>query len=199
GGWGREGAGARGGWVAAMKPPYDLDRLGAVFAPTVETTDHRTAGFGSGRGVEWLRRALASAREVADDPLDRIDDVLAAQPNALLMRSTMTGRERLGGGTFESPHLRLHVFGADGLVIRNEVFNADREREARPGLDQLTCESGAHAAFEPRPHWRVRANVAMANIAALNAAVAARDAEAVAAGMADAVEWIDHTTGAVID
>ncbi len=168
----RDRAAATARSVANMTPSRELDRLGTVFAPTVETVDHRTAGFGSGHGLEWLGRVVATAREVADDPLDHIDDVLVAQPNALLLRVTMTGRERLGGGAFESPHLRLHVFDADGLVARNEVFNADCEREALARLDALT------AAPWKRPARRICENAATALAARKEAAIVARDADA---------------------
>jgi tetratricopeptide (TPR) repeat protein len=197
----RERAAATARTVAATTPS-DLDRLGAVLAPTAEIIDHRTEGFGSGRGVEWLGRVLATAGEVADDPLYRIDDILAAQPNALVLRLTLTGRVRLGGGAFESPYLRLQVFGTDGLVTRIEVFNVGREREALARLDELAADGelafGPSATPAGAVRRRVRPNAATAQAASLDVVMAARDADALPALFAEG-ETVHHPTGLTYD
>jgi len=129
--------------VAASLGTFDPDAIRATFSSGVEVNDHRTAGFGSLRGVEIVVRVLGTAFEVADDLVDRGEDVIAAQPNGFLVRWTMSGRDRVGGGEVEWPHLRLSVFGADGLVTRSEAFAADQQREALARFDELTAEPPA--------------------------------------------------------
>jgi GNAT superfamily N-acetyltransferase/ketosteroid isomerase-like protein len=89
------------------------------------------------RGLAALRSAVEAAREIADDLVDHYQDVLAAEPGALLMRWTTTGRGRAGGGDFEWPHLRLCRFGADGCLDRIEAFGTDQELEALARFDAL--------------------------------------------------------------
>ena len=40
-------------------------------------------------------------------------------------------------------YLRLQVFGTEGLVTRNELFDSDRDAEALARFDELTGESAA--------------------------------------------------------
>ena len=56
------------------------------------------------------------------------------------MRWTNFGTERAGGGAYEQHFLMLLVFGADGLLTRNELFDVDRDDEALARFDELTAE-----------------------------------------------------------
>jgi hypothetical protein len=109
-------------------------------------------------------RALATTSEIADDFAVRVDDVIAASPDALLVRWTSAGTDRAGGGRFEWPFLRLFRFGADGLLTRNDVFDVEREAEALERFAALTgvslpsrFENAASRAVErSRDRWRER-------------------------------------------
>jgi hypothetical protein len=96
----------------------------------------------------------------------------------------------------------LWVFGADGLVARNEMFATNRDDEALARFDELAAGRAARIAPAPsrvaekRGH-RVRPNAATAWAARLSAAVAARDPDALPALWADELEIVDHTTGTV--
>jgi tetratricopeptide (TPR) repeat protein len=111
----------------------------STYEPDVECVDYRTTGFGSGRGVERLLVWIKTAYELADDIAERFDEILVAQPTAIVLRCMTSGKERVGGGAFEWPHLRLVVFGAGGLVARVEVFDAGHEAEALARFDELAA------------------------------------------------------------
>ena len=129
--------------VAAVLGPFDLDRYAAGIAADVEFVDHRSVGFPSGRGRHELLRSIGTLLETANDAATRVDDVLAARPDALLMRWTTSGTDRVSGGPFEWQFLRLCVFGADGLLTRAEQFDVDRDAEALARFDELTAATPA--------------------------------------------------------
>src|SRR5205823_6141632 len=117
---------------------FELDRWAAAVAPAIEVVDHRTLGTWSARGAEAFLDHLRAVLGLADDAATRDDDVLALQPDALLVCRTHFGTARAGGGAYERLFLLLHVFGADGLVMRLEFFDSDREDEALARFDELT-------------------------------------------------------------
>src|SRR5262249_1991121 len=91
------------------------------------------------------------------------------------------------------------VFGTEGPISRMEYFPADHEAEALARFDELTSETGPFAPpgeAPTKPLPRVRANAATAHAARVEAAIAARDADAFLAMYADESETVDHTTGA---
>src|SRR5262249_43682835 len=89
--------------------------------------------------------------------------------------------------TFERHFLLLWVFGADGRVARVEQFDLEAEDRALARFDEL--------AAEPRAARRqVRPNAATASEALLEAAVAGRDLDAIAAHLAEDLEVVDHWT-----
>src|SRR5439155_1330993 len=150
-------------------------------------------------------RARRALFEVAEDIATRVDDVLALRSDAFLVRWTNSGTARIGGGSYETQFLLLWVFGADGLATRHERFDSDREDEALARFDELTVEQPT-ARFAATPsrvakkrERRVRANAATAASARLEAATAARDADALPAIFAERLEVVDHTTGATFD
>src|SRR5215475_2468922 len=117
--------------------------------------------------------------EVADDVTTRIDDVLALRSDALLLRWTNVGIDRVGGGAYERPFLWLGVSGADGLLTRIELFDADRADQALARFDALTsapsAPSAGAAARAAGGRRRVQANAATAHVARVDPALAARD------------------------
>jgi tetratricopeptide (TPR) repeat protein/ketosteroid isomerase-like protein len=178
--------------AAVLFGPIDLDRFAAALAPAVEFADDRTLGFASARGAEALLGVLASLLESAPDATNRLDDVVAVRDDAFLVRITNFGTSSLGGGAYERPFLILWTFGADGLVTRSEQFDPGREKEALARFDELA---------RPGRRRRVRPNAVTADIARLDAAMAARDAEAlraIAAEQADVVS-VDHPIGYTYD
>src|SRR5262249_2239768 len=179
--------------------PHTLERLKAVkFAPAFEYIDHGIGAVGAVRGPEALQNPFGPFLDLMQAPPSRTDDVLALRPDALLVRWTHFGTDRAGGGAFERRLCHLWIFGADGLVTRAEQFDGDRDADALARFDELT--GGPPAAAAPlrtaeTPRRRVRQNAATATVARIDAAVAARDADAIAALHADRMEGFYHTTG----
>src|SRR5262249_7020572 len=159
-------------------------------APGIECVDHRVLGTWFAHGAEELLRNLRALFDVAADVTLRADDVLALQADAFLVRRMVFGRGRASGGAFERPPLGPYVFGADGLVARWEVFDVDREAEALACFDELTA---GPAAVRPVQR-RVCPNAATVTAARMDAAIAARDADAPSTLSADEWEVLDHTT-----
>jgi ketosteroid isomerase-like protein len=181
----REAAARRARVVAAIFVLAPLEPIEEHFAPAVELADHRVLGFGTVHGIEALRRSFPTLRGLADDVAVRVDDVLALDRDAFLLRSTTTGTEREGGGRFERPMLQLRCFGADGRMTRSEWFEPDRDAAALARFDELTRT-------EAPAVRRVRPNAATENMERLDAAMAARDVAAVEAVFAVEVEVIHH-------
>jgi hypothetical protein len=180
--------------VAALVGPFDLDCYATAVAPAIDFVDHRTLGFPSGRGADQLLRSIGTLLETADDIATRVDDILCLQSDALLVRWTTSGTNRVSKGPLEYPFLRLCIFGADGVMRRVEQFDADRDAEALARFDELllspaegpTAEPAATRSAAPstraaeRRQRRVRPNAVTANAARLDAAMAARAADALA-------------------
>src|SRR5439155_18245840 len=131
--------------VATILGSFDPDRLATAYAPGIESVDHRTLGTWSAQGAEALLQHHRSVLELADDVVMREDNILDLRSDALLMRRTHLGTARAGGGAYERPFLWLGVFGSDGLLTRNEIFDADRDAEALARFDQLTAGPPATA------------------------------------------------------
>jgi len=191
--------------------PFDIDRYASAFAPGIEAVDLRTVGFGSLQGAAAVLQSLHAFRDLVESPVGNVDDILALSSDALLVCWTSSGTLRMSGGAFERPLLLLWVFGTDGLVVRWEQSDVDREDEALARFDELAAERSAEqieSAALPCDRVdpvravasRVRANAATANAARFDAAFAARDADAFSDAYADeGVEMVDHPTGAVFD
>ena len=178
--------------VAAIVPT-DIDAIAGVLAPDVAFADRRALGLGAARGAERYLQGLRSLVEVTSERLANTDDVVAASADALLLRRTTSGIDRSSGGPFELELLLLWVFGSDGRIAHVELFDVDRTADALARLDELT------AAAPRRVARRVRPNAATAGAARLEAAVAARDADALAPLFAEVAEFVEHATGAVYD
>ncbi|HVH16845.1 MAG TPA: nuclear transport factor 2 family protein, partial [Myxococcota bacterium] len=167
---------------------FDAERAAGCFADDFESMDHRRAGFGSSRGVRPFLRALESAFEVADDVTESCDDVLALQPDALLVRRTLRGHSRASGGAFESPTWNLVRLNPAGRFIRAETFGPEQGGEALARFEALTAKRPA----SPR---RVRANAATRLVVRLDAAIAAKDAGALRDLFAEDMQVVHHPTG----
>jgi class 3 adenylate cyclase/tetratricopeptide (TPR) repeat protein len=176
--------------VAVLMAPPALEPYRTAFAQDVAWVDHRTLGFGSIDGREALLRGFHSLFESADALLVRIDDVLALEPAAMLVRWTVSGAERAEGGAFEKHFLVAWVFAADGLVTRSEQFDADRIGGALARFEQLVVEP-----LNAGLARRVCPNAAIANAQRTEAAVAARDFEAFRALFSDGARGVHHPTG----
>jgi hypothetical protein len=126
--------------VAAMLGRFDSDRYAAALAANVDFVDHRSLGFGSWRGPEVIVRGLRQLSEMTDDLVWVVDDIFVLQPDALLVQRTNSGTDRASGGAFERLFINLWVFGADGVVTRNEMFDTERSDEALARFDELAPE-----------------------------------------------------------
>lgn len=170
--------------VAAWTAPPDLERYASTVAPAVAVVDRRLLSLWSAQGAEQFLQHWRSQFEVAAPGNVRDEEVFALTPDAFLVRRTWSGILRAGGGTYESRHLCLFAFGADGLLARVEVFEADAEDEALARFDALA--GGA------RPtRRRVRPNAAAEHEARAEA-IHAQDGDALAALTAERVEIVDH-------
>jgi len=134
--------------VAAMVAPPDLERYASALAPDVAFVDHRTVGFASGRGADSLLRGFRSLLDLAEDVTTRVDDVLRLEPDAVLLRWTVTGTDRATGGAFESDFLLLWVFGPDGRVVRDETFDPHRAAEAAARFDTIIRDTDTMSTAE---------------------------------------------------
>src|SRR5262249_41411545 len=122
----------------------------------------------------------------------------------LVLRRTHLGTDRASGGLYERPFLQLSVFGSDGLMERFEPFDVGDEDDALARFDELVLSPVERLAAKPRAvrrvPRRVRANPATPNAARTDAAIAARDVDALADGLGEDYRWLDHTmTGAEIN
>ncbi len=192
--------------VAVMLAPGDLDRYRTAIAPTIEFFDHRLVGSGYARGAEQFLHRIRVLAETSANTDMRSDDILDLRSDAFLLRRITSGTDRSSGGTYERHLLVLEVFGADGLVVRSERFEADHEAEALARFDELV---GSNPSVSPlgkgrtkegspaRTARRVRPNAATATVARLDAAFVARDADALPNLAPD--EVVDHTTGVTYD
>jgi hypothetical protein len=158
---------------------------------------NRRAGQGpsapSGSGpAEPMRHCKPSARCVSS----RMTSTSASTTSSTCdpmgsARWTTSGTIRASGGAFAQDLCTLFVFGPDGLVTRWEQFDADRDAEAFARFDELAVERPA-----ARPVCRrVRANAATVHLARLDAAVMARNTDALPDLFADGDELVDHTAG----
>jgi class 3 adenylate cyclase len=180
--------------LATFFGPIDAGLWATAIAPGAEFVDHRHLGFEPARGAEAFLRVVRSLLEIAGDTANRVDDVLDLRPDALLLPLTNLGT--LGtGGAYERRMIQVCLFGADGLVARLEMFDTDRDVEALARFDELTAERPAPAPMRRR----VRPNAATANVARVNAAVAARDADALPALLSDGYRVVHHAAGAVLN
>ncbi len=189
----RDRAAATARSVAGFILRFESDRFADALSPHVEFTDHRRlVGLGSARGKDRIVRGFQIARDLVVDEQLRVDDVLALVPNGIVVRTTNSGIDRTTGGSFERTFVRLGIFGRDGLVSHSEWFDADREADALARFDALTTEP-------PRPARRVRPNAATANARRVEAAVAARDADAFEQLIGDDATELHHPTGSEFD
>src|SRR5262249_24044257 len=150
-------------------------------------------GFASFRGLEALRAAMRIMEDLADDLTVHIEEIFALEPDRFLLRSTLSGSDRHGGGRFETPFLQLRVFDPRGMLARTAWFDVGSEPEALARFDALTNEAAVRAAR------RVRPNAATRNDALLDAAVNARDEAALADLFAEHTEAVRHPTGITYD
>src|SRR5262249_13579221 len=130
------------------------------------------------RGAQAMLRVAATYFEVADDVVVGCEQVIAAEPDALLVRWTSSGKARGGGGAYEREVVRICRFGPDGLLTHNELFDVGREAEALARFDELA----AAAAPSPAAIRRISANAATAHAARCDVAATARDIKAALAG-----------------
>jgi class 3 adenylate cyclase len=123
--------------LSALLAPPDIDRIASAIASNVETDDHKTLGYGRARGAENVLRAIRIQIETAEAIAPRVDDVLALEPSSLLVRRTVSGVLRDGGGAYEKLMISLYVCGEDGLVEHWEQFDPEREEEALARFEVL--------------------------------------------------------------
>ncbi|HVN86363.1 MAG TPA: adenylate/guanylate cyclase domain-containing protein, partial [Candidatus Binatia bacterium] len=203
--------------IAAWNGPIDPERLATAMASSVENADHRRFGTWSARGPADYLKHWRLQDELAAGWALRDDAVLAIEPNAFLVRRAYFGTVRSTGGAFENRLLALFVFGSDGLTTRTEIWEPECEAEALARFDELTADA-RHAGTLPAglqeggtdscpkiagttersrlvSGRRVRPNAATAWRARFDAALAAHDFQAVAAGIHEELREIDHPTG----
>jgi hypothetical protein len=96
------------------------------------------------------------------------------------------GRDRSSGGDFEQAKLELRRFDAEGRLLSSECWDVDRGADALARFEEI-------ARGEAGP--RVRPNLATQQDDRFDAAIAARDAEALARQLADDFTVVHHPSG----
>jgi ketosteroid isomerase-like protein len=129
--------------------PGNLDDLRADIDPGFESVDRRPLRTWSGRGGEALLEHMRALQEVANGLAMPVTEVLALEPNTVLVRRMHSGTERVGGGVYERPHLGLFVTGTDGRLQRYEIFDDDRVDDALACFEDLTGSPEAESSEEP--------------------------------------------------
>src|SRR5262249_41883177 len=74
--------------VASMTGVLDHDRMASAIVPNIVIVDHRLLGTWSARGAEEVLQHIDSWLAVGEGHHGRESDVLALQPDALLIRRT---------------------------------------------------------------------------------------------------------------
>jgi ketosteroid isomerase-like protein len=133
--------------ATAVRPP-DVEAWCATIADAFELVDHRLLGMGSLRGGEAMRANFRAMFDLEERQAIHADDVLAARPDAVLVRLANSGVARDSGGTYERWFLQLVLFDRDGRIVHMEYFDGDRDADALARFEELTA--GAElAAAEP--------------------------------------------------
>jgi class 3 adenylate cyclase/tetratricopeptide (TPR) repeat protein len=187
----RDRAAATARSLAALFAPLDPARWASAISPSVEWAGQGPAAYPPGRGAETLMGGLAGFLEVGEITQDRVDDILALQPNAVLRLITSFGTDR-EGGAWERRQINLFLFGADGRLARLEYFEPDRAADALARFDALIAEPA-------RPARRVRPNAATENAAQTADAITRGDLDAYTSLLAENLEVLDHPNGLVYD
>ena len=187
----REQAAATARTVAALLGPPDLEAWRACLAAGVEFDDRRILGFGSLRGREAGLPYLESLFETSESLSTRIDDVLALEPHAFLVRWTESG-VAVGGGDFERVQLTLWILDAEGRVARRRVL---RRRSRRRRAGALRRAHRRDTAGLPRAA-ACAPNAATRGFDRIRAAIAARDADALAELFDESLTVVHHPTRA---
>ncbi|TFH25446.1 MAG: DUF4440 domain-containing protein [Myxococcales bacterium] len=172
-----------------VSPEYQVDD---VMMPDVEIVDHRLVGYGTLLTRQKASAWSAATEELAQDRTIRIDEVLGLSADALLRRTTVSGKLRASGGAFESSFYSLSAFGQDGRITRQELFDVDDRAGALARFDDVATQT----VEPPSKLRRLRPNAASAKMAALEAAFRARDLDAVDALCGESLETVDHPAGA---
>jgi hypothetical protein len=147
--------------------PHSVDVLRAALHADVVTIDHRPGAPPPSRGAGALLRSTFDGAGVGSDIVVRVDDVLAAEPDRVVLLVSVVGRTSDEGGQFEVPSIRYITCGPDGLVTRTERFGSDQ-------IDLMWARFDAREADAP-------SNAATRTIDRLAAAVRAGDWDTVAA------------------
>ena len=115
--------------------------------------------------------------------------MLGLRADALLVRVVNFGTERSGGGAYESHLLEMWSFDADGRLRAFRGVRRGPAAEALARFDALTAP--------PSAARRVRPNAATAAAQRVDAAVRARDVDALGPLFGGIAEVVEHATGAV--
>ena len=179
--------------AAVLGEAYGQSSFRAILASDLEFVDHQQLGFGRAHGADTVRRENLVLHEVADQVSSRVDELLALRSDGLVASRTIRGTDRASGGVFEREHVELWCFGSDGLLTHLEHFDCAAARAALARFEELAAVSSPAAARRLRP------NAATANAARADAAILARDVDAIRTVFAEHAEIVHHPTGAVYD
>ncbi len=179
--------------IAAMLEAPDVHHLAAGFAADIELIDHRTLATWSARGAAAALEHFRGLLEVGESIAMREHEILDLRHDALAVRRTHCGTDRVSGGAYERRFILILLCGPDGRLVRIEWLEADREAEALARFDALDPKGRVPA---PTPPRRLRPNAASILAARFQSAFAAGDDAAIADMFATALEVVDHPNGA---
>jgi tetratricopeptide (TPR) repeat protein len=135
----------------------DLATFEANIAPDIAFVDHRRLGFEPTHGRAAFLALVRSLQEASPDSEQSAEQVLGAEPNALLLRMTNTGTDQVSGGRFERHFIRLFLAGAEGME-RIEQFDVEVEREALARFGELTGGAAGTPSSDRFENASTRAN-----------------------------------------
>jgi ketosteroid isomerase-like protein len=179
--------------VRAWTGSIDLIEHAATIEPAAQLIDHRVLSTWASRdAAELLEHMRLQVEELAPDFRPRVEDVIAIEPDAHLLRTTYEGNAIGSGGYFENRICLLYTFGVDGRIAHIECFEAEAEVDALARFEELRPS----AQEKTPPHRRhVNPNTATAAAARFDAALAARDLELFETLLADNFQEISHRMG----
>jgi len=190
----RERASATAQAVAGMLTLSPHLQIDDVMGPDVEIVDHRRVGYGGlltrDKADEWGH----ATEELSEDRQIRVDAVLALTPDALLRRTTESGKLRSTGGDFENSFCSLSIFGPDGKVARQELYDGNAEATALARFDELAGASAPAASTQAQR--RVRPNAATRSLERFGSVINGRDEEALSRTFDESLHVTHHPSQA---
>jgi class 3 adenylate cyclase/ketosteroid isomerase-like protein/tetratricopeptide (TPR) repeat protein len=184
--------------LSVLEGPVDPDRLAEAYAPDIRLADHRVLGTWSSESRDDLMTHFRHQLELVQGFAVRKEEVLALEPDRLLVHLTYYGVGRDSGGPFENRICVIYRFGDDGRVAQIECWEPEREADALAHFDALAATTPEGRSTRGQAQRRIRANRASATWERHMAAVDSRDLAALEATFSADLVYVHHGTGVTL-